>query len=406
MQEQSRYAVGIDVGTKNVRCVVGYIDGSGSVPKVVGVGVAPNSGMRKGVVTNLTGPAAAIDKALESAEGMSGHQINAAALSINGSHLISTKADGMITVGMTNNEVTPDDVARLEEVATTGKVPQNREILEIVAHSYRLDGQDNIKDPVGMSGSRLEITANVISGLVPHITNLQKSAELAKVEAVSVVPSVLAAAQAVLTESQRENGVAILDIGGSTTGVAVFEEGDLQYLSVIQLGGQHVTNDLAIGLKTDPEIAESVKLSHAQLGSSGTGEVETKHEKKTYIFQQQEIDEIVEARYEEIFEAVSKELKKAGRAGKLPSGVVLVGGGAKVKGIVEFAKSQLNVAARVSEPMGYSGMTDEVKGPEFSAAVGLMLNDAMGASQVAARDGKHSVKKTGGFLKSIFSKFH
>jgi len=406
MQEQSRYAVGIDVGTKNVRCVVGYIDGAGSVPKVVGVGVAPNSGMRKGVVTNLTGPAAAIDKALESAEGMSGHQINAAALSINGSHLISTKADGMITVGMANNEVTSDDVLRLEEVATTGKVPQNREILEIVAHSYRLDGQDNIKDPVGMSGSRLEITANVVSGLVPHITNLQKSAELAKVEAVSVVPSVLAAAQAVLTESQRENGVAILDIGGSTTGVAVFEEGDLQYLSVIQLGGQHVTNDLAIGLKTDPEIAESVKLSHAQLGSSGTGEVETKHEKKTYIFQQQEIDEIVEARYEEIFEAVSKELKKAGRAGKLPSGVVLVGGGAKVKGIVEFAKSQLNVAARVGEPTGYSGMTDEVKGPEFSAAVGLMLNDAMGASQVAARDGKHSVKKTGGFLKSIFSKFH
>ena len=406
MQEQSRYAVGIDVGTKNVRCVVGYIDGAGSVPKVVGVGVAPNSGMRKGIVTNLTGPAAAIDKALESAEGMSGHQINAAALSINGSHLISTKADGMITVGMANNEVTPDDVARLEEVATTGKVPQNREILEIVAHSYRLDGQDNIKDPVGMSGSRLEITANVISGLVPHITNLQKSAELAKVEAVSVVPSVLAAAQAVLTESQRENGVAILDIGGSTTGVAVFEEGDLQYLSVIQLGGQHVTNDLAIGLKTDPEIAESVKLSHAQLGSSGTGEVETKHEKKTYIFQQQEIDEIVEARYEELFEAVSKELKKAGRAGKLPSGVVLVGGGAKVKGIVEFAKSQLNVAARVGEPTGYSGMTDEVKGPEFSAAVGLMLNDSMGASQVAARDGKHGVKKTGGFLKSIFSKFH
>lgn len=406
MQEQSRYAVGIDVGTKNVRCVVGYIDGAGSVPKVVGVGVAPNSGMRKGVVTNLTGPAAAIDKALESAEGVSGHQINAATLSINGSHLISTKADGMITVGMTNNEVTPDDVVRLEEVATTGKVPQNREILEIVAHSYRLDGQDNIKDPVGMSGSRLEITANVISGLVPHITNLQKSAELAKVEAVSVVPSVLAAAQAVLTESQRENGVAILDIGGSTTGVAVFEEGDLQYLSVIQLGGQHVTNDLAIGLKTDPEIAESVKLSHAQLGNSGAGEVETKHEKKTYIFQQQEIDEIVEARYEEIFEAVSKELKKAGRAGKLPSGVVLVGGGAKVKGIVEFAKSQLNVAARVGEPTGYSGMTDEVKGPEFSAAVGLMLNDAMGASQVAARDGKHSVKKTGGFLKSIFSKFH
>ena len=137
MQEQSRYVVGIDIGTKNVRCVVGYIDAENGAPKVVGVGEASNSGMRKGVVTNLSGPAEAIDKALESAERMSGHQVNAATLSINGSHLLSTKADGMITVGTVNNEVTTDDVLRLEEVATTGKVPQNREILDIIAHAYR-----------------------------------------------------------------------------------------------------------------------------------------------------------------------------------------------------------------------------------------------------------------------------
>ena len=143
---------------------------------------------------------------------------------------------------------------------------------------------------------------------------------------------VLASAQAVLTENQRENGVAVLDIGAATTGVAVFEEGDLQYLSVIPLGGQNVTNDLAIGLRTDPEIAESVKLAHARFGGKKLGKVETKHEKKTYSFEQSEIDEIVGARYEEIFEAVAKELKKAGRAGKLPSGAVLTGGGANTKG--------------------------------------------------------------------------
>lgn len=407
MQEQSRYAVGIDVGTKNVRCVIGYIDADGDAPKIVGVGTAPNSGMRKGTVTNLAGPAEAIDTALGAAERMSGHQVKTAVLSVNGSHLTSTKADGMITVGTTDNEVTPEDIVRLEDMATTGKVAQNREILEIVAHSYRLDGQDNIKDPIGMTGTRLEIKANVVSGLLPHITNLQKLAEMAKVEVSSVVPAVLASAQAVLTENQRENGVAVLDIGAATTGVAVFEEGDLQYLSVIPLGGQNVTNDLAIGLRTDPEIAESVKLAHARFGGKKLGKVETKHEKKTYSFEQSEIDEIVGARYEEIFEAVAKELKKAGRAGKLPSGAVLTGGGANTKGLVDFTKEQLGVAARLGKPSEYGGASNEIKGPEFSAAAGLMLIDAANDAPYAKspQNAKKVAEKAGGFLRGIFAKF-
>ena len=407
MQEQSRYAVGIDVGTKNVRCVIGYIDADGDAPKIVGVGTAPNSGMRKGTVTNLAGPAEAIDTALGAAERMSGHQVKTAVLSVNGSHLTSTKADGMITVGTTDNEVTPGDIVRLEDMATTGKIAQNREILEIVAHSYRLDGQDNIKDPIGMTGTRLEIKANVVSGLLPHITNLQKLAEMAKVEVSSVVPAVLASAQAVLTENQRENGVAVLDIGAATTGVAVFEEGDLQYLSVIPLGGQNVTNDLAIGLRTDPEIAESVKLAHARFGGKKLGKVETKHEKKTYSFEQSEIDEIVGARYEEIFEAVAKELKKAGRAGKLPSGAVLTGGGANTKGLVDFTKEQLGVAARLGKPSEYGGASNEIKGPEFSAAAGLMLIDAASGVSYAKsqQNAKKAAQKAGGFLRGIFAKF-
>ena len=407
MQEQYRYAVGIDVGTKNVRCVIGYIDADGDAPKIVGVGTAPNSGMRKGTVTNLAGPAEAIDTALGAAERMSGHQVKTAVLSVNGSHLTSTKADGMITVGTTDNEVTPGDIVRLEDMATTGKIAQNREILEIVAHSYRLDGQDNIKDPIGMTGTRLEIKANVVSGLLPHITNLQKLAEMAKVEVSSVVPAVLASAQAVLTENQRENGVAVLDIGAATTGVAVFEEGDLQYLSVIPLGGQNVTNDLAIGLRTDPEIAESVKLAHARFGGKKLGKVETKHEKKTYSFEQSEIDEIVGARYEEIFEAVAKELKKAGRAGKLPSGAVLTGGGANTKGLVDFTKEQLGVAARLGKPSEYGGASNEIKGPEFSAAAGLMLIDAASDASYtkSPQNAKKAAQKAGGFLRGIFAKF-
>lgn len=403
MQEQSRYAVGIDVGTKTVRCVVGHIGESG-LPNIVGVGVSENSGMRKGAVSNLTGPAAAIDKALEAAERMSGHHINAAALSVNGSHILSTKADGMIAVGMSGGEVTDEDVLRIEEVATTGKVPANREILEIVPHAYRLDGQDNIKDPVGMSGTRLELRANVVSGLTPYVVNLRRSAEMANVTASSLTPSVLAAARAVLSESQIENGVAVIDIGGSTTGVAVFEEGDLQHVAVIPMGAQNVTNDVAIGLKTDPEIAEAVKLAHARLGGGKAGRVDTKHDKQVYTFEQSEIDEIIEARYEEIFELVAKELKRAGGIGRLPSGVVLVGGGAKVKGMVEFAKNSLGVAAKLGVPAGYAGVSDEANGPEFAAAIGLMLIDGSGAEHAQSKVGSVT-KKAGGMISRLLARF-
>ena len=410
MQETSRYAVGIDIGTKTVRCVVGHVDAGSGVPKIVGVGEAPNSGMRKGVVSHLTGPASAIDVALEAAERMSGHQVDAAVLSINGSHILSTKADGMIAVGTGNGEVSQDDVSRLEEVATTGKVPANREILEIVPHAYRLDGQDNIKDPIGMAGTRLELRANVVSGLAPHVSNLEKSAEMANVQSAGVVPSVLASAHAVLTESQLENGVAIIDIGGATTSVAVFEEGDVQHVAVIPVGSQNVTNDVAIGLKIDPEIAEKVKLAHAELTrESKNGEVEIKHDKQVLKFDLSEITEIVEARYEEIFEAVAKELKRAGGIGRLPSGVVLVGGGAKVKGLVEFAKNQLGVAAKIGIPTGYAGVSDEVNGPEFATAVGLMLMDGTTSQQQARHTANKPagdiVKKAGGFIGNLFARF-
>lgn len=410
MQEQSRYTVGIDIGTTTVRCVVGHIDEATGTPKIVGVGQAPNSGMRKGTVSHLTGPASAIDAALAEAERMSGHQVESATLSINGSHIVSTKSDGMIAVGTQDHEVTADDLARIEEVATTGKVPLNREVLEVVPHAYRLDGQDNIKDPVGMSGTRLEIHANIISGLVPHIANIQKAAELAKVESRQMVPSVLAGAQAVLTESQMENGVAVVDLGGATTGVAVFEEGDLQYISVIPIGGQNVTNDLAIGLKVDPEVAEQVKLKHARLGGGDSGAAGIEYDKKKLTFDQQEIDEIIEARYEEVFEAIAKELKRAGRAGRLPSGVVLTGGGAHTKGLVEFAKEQLAVAAKIGLPTGYAGVSEQAERPEFAAAVGLMLADSMGSSDggVYGEGGDKSnglVRKAGGFLSGILDRF-
>ena len=407
MQEQSRYAVGIDVGTTMIRCVVGHVDTTTGTPTIVGVGEYPNSDTRKGSVSNLNGPSEAIDKALGDAERISGYQVNDATVSINGSHILSTRTDGMIAVGMSDHEVNEEDLYRIEDVATTGKVPANRKILKVVPFNYTLDGQGGIKDPLGMTGTRLEISANVVSAMAPYVANLEKAVEGATVRPNDVIPSVMAAATAVLDDSQMENGVAVIDLGGATTGVAVYEEGDLQYVGVVPYGGVNVTNDLAIGLKIDPEIAEKVKLQHASaVNRNKSSKVTVKHDKETLEFDIADIDEIVEARLEEIFEAVNKELEKAGRAGRLPSGAVLAGGASNMKSIVDFAKNQLDVAVRRGKAKGYGGVVDNVNKPEFAAAIGLMLADINpdGYHSVAA-DASKTGAKSGGFLSSLFNRF-
>ncbi len=408
MQDNSRYAVGIDIGTTTVRCVVGHLDPTTGAPTIVGVGESPNTGMRKGVIVNLQGPAQAIDTALGEAERMSGHQVDAGSVSINGAHILSTTADGMIAVGAADHVVDSDDITRLTDVATVGKVPANREILDVVPHSYRLDGQDNIKDPVGMSGTRLEINANVVSALAPNVAALQSALELAKVEPRTITPSVVAAAQAVLGEQQLENGVAVIDLGGTTTSIAIFEEGDLQYVSVVPIGGSSITNDLAIGLKTDPEVAEQVKLVHGSAGKQeGSEQVSIKHDEQELSFARADVEEIIEARLEELFESIIKELKKAGRHAKLPSGVVLVGGGAKLKGIVEYSREALGLAVRLGAAKGFGGVAEQLDEPQFAAAAGLMLLDAQ--SSPVLTKGKSRVKavsgSSGSALKRFFGRF-
>ena len=412
MQENSRYAVGVDIGTTTIRCVVGHIDTTTGTPTIVGVGKSVSSGMRKGSVVNLQGPAQAIDQAVGEAERMSGYEVNDATISVNGSHILSTKVDGMIAVGAADHVITEEDMLRVEEMATVGKVPANREILEVVPHSFRLDGQDNIKDPVGMTGTRLEIIANVVSALGPHVNNLEKAAELATVKPNSKVPGVVAAARAVLTEKQLENGVAVLDMGGATTSVAIFEEGDLQYVGVIAVGGVNITNDLAIGLKTDPEVAEEVKLKHGSaVVRADSEDVSLKRDGETMSFSTSDIDEIIEARLEEIFDAVRKELKKAGKLGQLPNGVVLTGGAAQMKSMAEFAKHKLELAVRIGKPTGFGGVAEKVDQPEFATAVGLMLIDSdntntrqSGKKKAGSKSSSEFVSSAGGVIKKLFGK--
>lgn len=398
MQEHTRYGVGLDIGTTTVRCVIGYLDANNGVtPNIIGVGSAPNTGMRKGSVVNIVNTAQAIDKALEEAERMAGHQVNNATMNINGSHIVGMSSKGVVAVGTHDHEITEDDLNRAEEAATVVQLPANREILQVTPRSYQLDGQENIKDPLGMSGVRLEVDAHVITALTPHVKNILKAGEMTQTTPTRLVVSGLAASRAVLTQQQMENGVIVVDLGGTTTNVAVFEEGDLQHISILPVGSVNVTNDLAIGLRTDLDIAEEIKLKHASATSQKDQpkEVVVTQHKEDHTFKTKEIQMIVEARLEEIFEMIDQELKSIGRSRKLPGGIVLVGGGALLAGIDTFAKDKLQLPARVAKLNGFTGVADKVNSPQYATVLGLMLIDFEGGfvNTPAGRSGEQKSGK-------------
>ena len=411
MDNDKRFVTGLDVGTENVRAVIASIDKDGQLA-VVGYNEGKSAGMRKGIPANLTGPASAIDKMLGEAERMGGYEVHSAYVSINGSQILSTKTEGMIAVGTVEHEITNEDLDRVEDVAVTGRIPANRDVLDVVPLEYALDGQGGIKDPLGMSGARLEMRANVISALTPNCDNLRKATDAADVKAERFVPSVVAAAKAVLTERQKENGVAVIDLGATTTSVAVYEEGDLQYIGVVPAGSNNVTNDLAIVLAIDPDMAEEIKTrfvtgnfnaeksSIIRIGKDGKNE---------RTFERKEVEEVVEARLEEIFGEIRKKLKAAKYDQRLPEGVILTGGGAKMRDIDLFAKQALEASVKIGAPLGLGGVADAVEKPEFATAVGLAMlaaeenHDSTTQSKKSKKSPKNLPKL--GFIKKLFSKF-
>lgn len=404
MDEISRYAVGLDVGTSNVRAVVASVAKDGKL-SIVGYGEAPNAGMRKGIVANLAGPGEAIDRMLGEVERMSGYEVNSATVSINGAHILATKTEGMIAVGAVEHEINEEDLKRVEEVAVVGRIPANRDVLDLIPLVYALDGQGGVKDPIGMTGSRLEMQASVISALSPNCENLRKAVESANVHAERLVPSAVAAGRAVLNERQMENGVAVVDMGAATTSIAIFEEGDLQYVGVVPAGSNNVTNDLAIMLGIDTEVAEELKCRFVT-GSLGEKEkpVVIKVNGAEMEFSRKKIDEVVQARLSEIFDHIQKEIKRAHYDKRLPEGIVLVGGGAKMRDIEVFVKNALQCSVKIGTPTGLGGVADAIEKPEYATAVGLMLMSADGNVQnVEMRKARKN--KSEGFLKKLFSKF-
>ena len=232
MDSDKRFVTGLDLGTENVRAIIASVNKNGEIA-IVGYNEGKSEGMRKGIPANLTGPASSIDKMLADAERMGGYDVRNAFVSINGSTVISTHTEGMIAVGTVEHEINDEDLDRVEDVAVSGRIPANRDVLDVIPLEYALDGQGGIKDPLGMSGARLELRANVISALTPNCENLRKATMTADVQADRLVPGVVAAARAVLSERQKENGVAVVDFGAATTSIAIYEEGDLQYVGVI-----------------------------------------------------------------------------------------------------------------------------------------------------------------------------
>lgn len=409
MDNDNRFVTGLDVGTENVRAVIASVGKDGQVA-VVGFNEGKSAGMRKGVPANLAGPAGAIDKMLGEAERMGGYDVRSAYVSINGSQILSTTTEGMIAVGPVEHEITYEDIDRVTDVAVTGRIPANRTVLDVIPLGYAIDGQGGIRDPLGMSGARLEIRACVISALTPNYENLKKATITADVQAKNVVPSVVAAAKAVLGDRQKENGVAVIDLGAATTSVAVYEEGDLQYVGVVPAGSNNITNDLAIVLAIDPDIAEEIKQRFVTGDFNAEKPSIIKVGKPEHAFDRKEVDEVVKARLEEIFMEVRKKLKAAKYDQRLPEGVVLVGGGAKMRDIDLFAKEVLEASVKIGVPKGLGGVSDAIEKPEFAAAVGLAILAAEDRS-VAATPNKKSLKvpkisdKSPGFLKKIFSKF-
>jgi cell division protein FtsA len=409
---QRNLAVGIDVGSTKITTAIGQMQEGGSID-LIGVGYAPSNGLRKGMVVDIEDTVSSISASLEEAERMSGLPINQAVVSIGGVHIQSTSSKGVIAVSRPDGEITDNDVLRVLDAARAVSVPPNREILHALPRNYSIDGQTGIKDPMGMSGIRLEVETQVISGATATVKNLTKCLSQAGIQITDLVFTPLAAGRALLSKRQREIGVALIDIGGGTTSYAIYEEGDVLHAGVLPIGATHITNDIAIGLRTSIDTAEIIKVKYGSAipeRFNGTEEVDLKKIDKNEegTINLKYVAEIIEARLTEILVMVRDELRKVGREGMLPAGVILTGGGAKQDGLVELAKQTLRLPSQVGVVShDVSGMVDNLGDPLYSASVGLMLWGLEAGKAPSNQKGSNPIKLGSALTKArgIFKQF-
>lgn len=405
--------VGLDLGSTTVRVVVATPTESGSELQILGVGEHTADGISKGAITSIEDAISSISGALEQAERMTGVPVTHAYVGINGTHISSQEVHGVVAVAKADGEIREEDVERVIEASQTTVSPSNVEILHVIPRTFTVDNQKGVKDPIGMSGIRLEVDAQVIQGLTAQVKNLTKCVYRTGVEIDELVLGVLAASEAVLTKRQKEIGVALLNIGASTSSLMIFEEGDVLHAGIIPVGAGHITNDIAIGLRTSIDVAERVKLD---FGTAMPEEVGKRDEinlaeidpKESGVVSRKHVAEIIEARVAEIFSMVDKELQKVDRSGLLPAGLVLIGGGAKLSGIVEVAKREFRLPAAVGNPLNLITAIDKVHEPEYATAVGLAAWGAALQHGGGGRQSKFStvndvLGKLRGWVKNITS---
>ncbi len=376
--------VGIDVGTTKVTTLIGEVGRSGDV-NIIGYGIGPSVGMKKGMVANIDQTVNSVATSIEKAERLSGYKISSAFVSVGGSHISSQNSRGVVAVSGHKREVSREDVARATDAAKAIQVPSNREILHVVPRGYIVDGQEGIKDPLGMSAVRLEVETHIVAGAGTSVQNLSKCINQANVHIDELVISSLAAAEATLTDTEKELGVLVADIGGGTTDVAIFVDGAVYHTGVLPVGGINVTNDVAIGLRTSLNLAEEIKIKH---GTADLADVAPEELLNVAVLgdgggqtiQRRKLSEIIEARMHEIFSLVREEVQRSG-AGMLPAGAVLTGGGARIDGAAELARDVLEMPVRIGAPQGVGGLMDQLSNPAFATPIGLLL---WGAQHAAA----------------------
>ena len=369
--------VGLDIGTTKIGCIIAELDSDRNV-KIVGVGTSRSEGLRRGVVVNLEKTVVSIGRAIEEAELMAGVEVRNVYAGIAGDHIRSINSHGVIAVSRGGVEITRGDIGRVVDAAKAVAIPMDREILHILPQEFTVDDQKGIKDPTGMAGIRLEVDVHIVTGAVSSAQNLVKAIQQAGYQVRDLVLEPLASSFGVLTDDERELGVALLDIGGGTTDIALFHEGSIRHTAVIGLGGNSVTNDIAIGLRTPARDAERVKERYgAALASmvdpdeeivvphmAGQGERRVSREL---------LASIIQPRMEEILSLANADIKKTGWHDKIPSGFVLTGGAAALPGTVELAERILSAPVRIGHPLGVTGLVDSVDEPRFATGVGLVI---------------------------------
>lgn len=370
--------IGLDIGTSKVACVVGLMEEDSDKPSIIGVGVAPTTGLRRGVIVDIDETVSSITAAVDEAERVSGIPIHRATISIDGSSIRSLNSSGVIAVSQSDHIIQPEDVHRVEDAATAVQLPANHEIVQVFPRRYTVDGEAVIKDPAGMTGVRLEVESHIITAHTGALKNLHRVLDQAGVDIEGQVLVPIAAAETVLTKQQKELGVVLVDIGAGTTGVAVYQEGSVVHSGILPIGSGHVTNDLAIGLRTNVDTAEQVKLKYAEVTQDLAGKADIVKIPELGADQNVEkrhLDMIVTSRVNEIFEMIAAEMRKAGRDVMLPAGVVITGGGANLKDLVPYAKQALKLPVSIGKPKDFNGLVDRISDPAFAAPIGLMLSN-------------------------------